>query len=284
MNKEIVAHVLLIGCFFSGCSSVPKKTDIEIANKITQNHSILRGPSSNEIPECANQCANGKVCMNTFTSSEAQCSDIPAVAPIPNLVLPFDINTEVVCTHSSGSGSHSGANAYYALDFATDYSQPAAIIHASGDGVAYVFLGEDGNLCPEPDGTPAIAQSSTCGQSWGNHIRILHDNGYLSFYVHLDHPLVKNGTFVHKGDPIGVEGWTGAAGHRHLHWSIQKLPGSTREEWISHISWAGASVPFHFVATQNGEVKNIDVTALHCAHANIGQAPSDQQPHFKGVP
>jgi gamma-glutamyltranspeptidase/glutathione hydrolase len=244
---------------------------------------VSRNPSSVETPICTPACSNNLVCMNSFTDAGAQCLAVPEEAPLPDLVLPFDANTEAVCTHSSGSGSHSGTNAYYALDLATDYSLPAATVRAAADGVAYVFLGEDGKLCPEPSGTPASAQSSTCGQSWGNHIRILHENGYMSFYVHLDHPLVANGTFVHKGDPIGIEGWTGAAGHRHLHWSIQKLPGANQSDWINHISWAGTSVPFHFKAQQNGAVQNFEAKNIQCAHAAIGQAPADQQPRFKGV-
>jgi murein DD-endopeptidase MepM/ murein hydrolase activator NlpD len=220
--------------------------------------------------------------MNTFTDKGAICTATPN-APRLIFALPFDANTEVVCTHSSGSGSHSGVNAFYALDIATDYDKPASIIRAAADGVAYVFLGEDGKLCPEPAGTPASTETSTCGQSWGNHIRVLHAEGYVSFYVHLDHPLVENGTVVRKGDAIGVEGMTGAAGHRHLHWSIQKLPGNNVSDWVSHISWAGESVPFQFEAVQNGITKIFDVTSIVCAHAGIGNADSSLQPRFKGI-
>ncbi len=166
---------------------------------------------------------------------------------------------------------------------ATDYNKPASIVRASADGIAYVFLGEDGKLCPEPPGTPARSLTSTCGLSWGNHIRILHSDGYISFYVHLNRPLVKNGVFVRKGDPIGVEGMTGAAGHRHLHWSIQKLPGNSQKDWEDRISWDGESVPFSFEATQNGKIKIFETESIACAHAGIGNANPSEQPRFKGV-
>jgi murein DD-endopeptidase MepM/ murein hydrolase activator NlpD len=219
--------------------------------------------------------------MNTFTDKGAVCATIPEV-PKLSFQLPFDSNTEVVCTHSRGSGSHSGSNAFYALDLATDYDKPAAIVRASADGVAYVFQGEDGKLCPEPKGTSAKSEVSICGQSWGNHIRILHSQGYLSFYVHLERPLIKNGTFVHRGDPIGIEGKTGAAGHRHLHWSIQKLPGTTTADWINRISWAGESVPFKFEANQNGINQIFNSADVNCARAGVGEVDDSLQPHFKG--
>lgn len=254
-----------------------------------QIYSESREPSSIETPSCSPTCEANQVCMNTFKGfgvpDSAACAATPVEAPISKLALPFDSATEVICTHSSGSGSHSGQNAYFALDLATAYGLPPATVRASADGKVYVFSGEHGKLCPEPQGTPASAKSSECGNSWGNHIMISHGNGYASFYVHLDHFLVSNGAYVHQGDPIAVEGWTGAAGHRHLHWSIQKLQGSTQREWDNALSkgWTGASVPFHFLANQNGRAQNFDVTKIQCAHASIGAAPADQQPVFRGI-
>ena len=229
-----------------------------------------------------------QVCMNKFSTNgelpTSMCKLVPNVAPFA-LYLPFDYQTEVVCTHSSGSGSHSGPNAFYAIDLATNYNLPPSIVRASADGKAFVFMGEDGKLCPQPLGTPANAQTSNCGNSWGNRIMILHSNGYASFYVHLERPLIKDGVFIHAGDPIGVEGWTGAAGHRHLHWSVQKIPGLMAADWTQHIlqGWVGDSIPFKFLAQQKGSVQTFDTTTFRCAHANIGQAPSDQQPHLRGV-
>jgi hypothetical protein len=77
--------------------------------------------------------------MNSFTDKGARCVLAPVESNL-DFSLPFDASTEVICTHSSGSGSHSGANAFYALDLANDYSLPAAIVRASADGTAYVFL------------------------------------------------------------------------------------------------------------------------------------------------
>ncbi|MGZ3745271.1 MAG: hypothetical protein ACXWRA_15845, partial [Pseudobdellovibrionaceae bacterium] len=152
LRISIIAVVALLGC-----SSTPVGR---------------RAPTSSETPECSSQCSSDQICMNSFTSAGAQCRPVPVEAPNSDFILPFDSKTVAVCTHSSGSGSHSSSNAFYALDLATNYSKPAAIVRASAEGVAYVF-GADPNgmpcssdpnvicqLCPEPQGTPANAQPS----------------------------------------------------------------------------------------------------------------------------
>jgi murein DD-endopeptidase MepM/ murein hydrolase activator NlpD len=209
-----------------------------------------------------------------LSSSESTTADF---------ILPFNAETEVVCTHSSGVGSHSYTNAFYALDFASDYSQAAPEVLAAADGKAFVFLGENGTLCAQPTGTPSSAKADKCGNGWGNNIKILHSSGYVSFYVHLERPLIKNGELVKKGQPIGIMGWTGLAGHRHLHFSVQKIPGDTQAEREKHISWDGQSVPFEFMARQNGKILTFNAKDIRCAHAEIGNAPAEMQPRFQGL-
>jgi hypothetical protein len=236
-----------------------------------------------DIPTCLPTCSTNQICIRKEANKPAVCEAVPATAPLIDLNLPFDPSEEVYCTHSSGSGSHSWSNAFYALDLANAYDKPAAIIHAAADGKAFVFTGEDGKLCPEPKGNASKADPSACGLSWGNHIKILHSGGYYSFYAHLDHPLVANGEMVKRGQAIGVEGWTGAAGHRHLHWSVQKLPGSNPSDWEKRIAWDGESVPFRFKAFVNGVVTTVDTSTFQCAHAGIGQASAGQQPILKAL-
>lgn len=274
--------------FLSACASSSQSVKSGKPNYLT-----FRASSSdalNENPSCSPSCSSGQICENRKNKNamtESYCAPQPAYPPQElSFVLPFDQNTEVVCTHSSGQGSHSYSNAFYAIDLANDYEKEAPTVRAAADGVAYVYGNENGGDCPKPPGTAKFAQSSICGNSWGNHIKILHAGGYYSFYVHLDHPLVKSGDAVKQGDPIGVMGWTGAAGHRHLHWSVQKLPGKTPDEWISQIqNYAGVSVPFKFRARQGlgGSEKTFDMADIHCAHANVGQASGDDQPAFSGV-
>ncbi|MEP7378998.1 MAG: M23 family metallopeptidase [Chloroflexota bacterium] len=50
-------------------------------------------------------------------------------------------------------------------------------------------------------------------------------NGYRSQYIHLKEATVEVGQFVHRGDPIGIEGETGAATGCHVHYSLIRMDG-----------------------------------------------------------
>jgi murein DD-endopeptidase MepM/ murein hydrolase activator NlpD len=50
-------------------------------------------------------------------------------------------------------------------------------------------------------------------------------NGYRSQYMHLKEATVEVGQVVHKGDPIGIEGETGAATGCHVHYSLIRMDG-----------------------------------------------------------
>ena len=64
--------------------------------------------------------------------------------------------------------------------------------------------------------------NTKCGAGFGNHIKVLNDNGTLVLYAHLENVTVKTGDFVKVGQFIGVEGDTGMTGkdNRHLHFSV----------------------------------------------------------------
>lgn len=57
-----------------------------------------------------------------------------------------------------------------------------------------------------------------------NHIVILHDDGTLAYYVHLDYEgaLVKEGEQVRKGQLLGFSGHTGYSTRPHLHFVIRQ--------------------------------------------------------------
>jgi len=58
--------------------------------------------------------------------------------------------------------------------------------------------------------------------SYGNYIRINHDDGYLSLYAHLSSNTVHKGQRVTTNTQIGVEGATGNASGSHLHLELHK--------------------------------------------------------------
>lgn len=77
-----------------------------------------------------------------------------------------------------------------------------------------------------PQGTPirAIADGeviiSGWHDSWGNYVRIEHENGYCSLYAHNVSNSVKVGDRVKQGDIIALVGTTGRSTGPHLHFEI----------------------------------------------------------------
>jgi hypothetical protein len=203
------------------------------------------------------------------------------VAPVGVLALPVDAATEVYCTHASGEGSHAWENALWALDLDSAYDGPPATIRASAEGIAYVFPRDE--TCVAPPGTPARSDDQPCGEGWGNHVKVFHGAGYFTLYAHLARVAVRDGQRVTRGEALGTEGSTGMAGHRHVHWSVQRLPGSSEAEWSQRRAWIGESVPFRFEVTAAGQRATLAVRDVRCPHSSAGALPPDVQPRWRGV-
>lgn len=58
-----------------------------------------------------------------------------------------------------------------------------------------------------------------------NEIAIMHDDGTVAYYVHLDYKgiFVSVGERVEAGQPIGIAGWTGYSTTPHLHFVVRNL-------------------------------------------------------------
>lgn len=59
--------------------------------------------------------------------------------------------------------------------------------------------------------------SKWCGNGWGNHVVIKHENGLYTRYAHLDMTLVEVGEKVYKSQKIGLLGSSGLSNGPHLH-------------------------------------------------------------------
>ena len=61
------------------------------------------------------------------------------------------------------------------------------------------------------------------GNSYGNYVKIKHNDGYYTLYAHLKYNSVKvkTGDKVTKGQPIGYMGNTGHSNGAHLHWEVR---------------------------------------------------------------
>lgn len=70
---------------------------------------------------------------------------------------------------------------------------------------------------------------STGMASYGNYVQIQHDDGYTTFYAHLDSVYVSVGDYVDKGQRIGYMGNTGNSYGAHTHFEVRRsVAGNTR--------------------------------------------------------
>ena len=119
------------------------------------------------------------------------------------------LNAENQITDAFGN-NHNG------VDVVKKYNQLDTII-AHSDGL--VILTQTG--IPN-------AKGSTGTRSYGNYVKIKHDNGYYTLYAHLKDVYVKNGKRVKKGEKIGFMGDSGNAYGAHLHFD-HDLPNEDRQ-------------------------------------------------------
>lgn len=79
------------------------------------------------------------------------------------------------------------------------------------------------------DGTVILIQTgktnnknSKGNESYGNFIKIKHNNNYYTLYAHLEYVKVKKNQKVKKGDILGYMGDSGNAYGKHLHFEVWK--------------------------------------------------------------
>lgn len=85
--------------------------------------------------------------------------------------------------------------------------------------------------------------------TYGNYVKVDHENGYYSLYAHLKEVYVKKGQIVDENTKLGVEGTTGATGvmqngkivgQRHLHFEVFK--GNTKIDPTPYLTKAIADM------------------------------------------
>ena len=136
---------------------------------------------------------------------------------VDDVLFPFHPKHPVHCIQGSMNKfpySHFFQNTMYAIDLASPKESLPGKIYASFDGIAYIY-----NKCKTNNNN----KPNYCGYGYGNYIYILRSDGIFASYAHLDKIYVKNKQQVKKGELIGLEGSTGLAGLRHLHFSLHLL-------------------------------------------------------------
>lgn len=86
---------------------------------------------------------------------------------------------------------------------------------------APIYASADGVVCATND-------NDNTGKSWGNYVKIKHNDTEYTLYAHLSHGLqVTNGQSVKQGDLLGYMGSTGDSTGNHLHFEFYKGGAST---------------------------------------------------------
>lgn len=130
----------------------------------------------------------------------------------PILRMPITRGHVVLCQQGNSSRpgfTHSGGNCLYALDLSNCAEKTMDIAAAGMGRVSLVYR-------------DAQFGDSNAGLRFGNQVKVEHGLGYYSFYSHLERVFVREGDIVQSGALLGTMGTTGAAGNRHLHFSLHK--------------------------------------------------------------
>jgi Peptidase family M23/Tetratricopeptide repeat len=213
-------------------------------------------------------CPREQFCAATFAAGTAVCPTsgvceaLPAAADLL-LSLPVPAGGRVYCIHGvleAGTDTHStcSEDRRFALDLASSAFEAPHLVLASADGLAYAW-----GDCPSTDLNHA-PPDATCNVGLGNVVRIQHSGGLFTQYAHLSAILVSRGQAVKRGQPVGVEGNSGAAGPKHLHWSLHRGDGSRLEP--------APSLPMRRVRLRGGQV--MDTLAFRCDQYTREEVPS----------
>lgn len=128
--------------------------------------------------------------------------------------LPFDAARIQVSQAPQGRFSHSDPENRDAIDFALPEGTP--VLAARAGTVMQVQAGYQGN-----------GQDRDHDLGRANLVRVLHEDGSMAVYAHLQHNgvLVRQGEQVQAGQHIGLSGNTGYSAAPHLHFAVQVNAG-----------------------------------------------------------
>ena len=174
----------------------------------------------------AQDCPQGQLCVAAWDTQQKLCPAAGRCQPRPaavelELSLPIVAGQELACGKGNlvPDTSHNACvgTTRFAFDLIASAFEPPRLIVASADGTAEIRGG-----CASTDLNEQPQGEDRCNSGWGNYVRVQHDATTYTQYAHLSAILVHSGDKVRRGQPIGIEGNTGAAGAKHLHWSAHR--------------------------------------------------------------
>lgn len=212
----------------------------------------------------AQDCPAGQMCVAPWDLAKKSCPERgecePRPAPVElELALPIPAGEHLYCGKGNlaPDTSHSACTAptRFAFDLISSSFDAPHLILASADGTATARGG-----CATVDLNDQPGGEDRCNDGWGNYVRVQHPGGVYTQYAHLSAILVHDGARVARGQPIGIEGNTGMAGAKHLHFSAHR--GDARA--------GGPSVP---MARLRLAGRTVASSELRCAEWSHGKPP-----------
>lgn len=180
-------------------------------------------------------CASATSACAFVERGRSACVD-SAVLEAP-LGSPFRATQRFACTQrarSEAGRTHSFIGDLFAVDLASTRDAKSVEVLAPVSGEATVFDGCDA----ERADAPGARNDSRCGLGYGNHVRIW-DGTNLVMLAHLAQVRATNGP-VKRGDVVGVEGVSGAAGQRHVHVTVTRpRPTDDIRKILGNPGWKG---------------------------------------------
>lgn len=111
------------------------------------------------------------------------------------------------------SSTVSGWYGSYADHKGNDIAAPIGVVVVASDGGEVIKINTNCN---------GIVGGNSCGDGWGNYVRIKHNDTYTTQYNHLFAVNVKEGNKVSQGQIIGAVGNSGNSYGAHLDFEIWK--------------------------------------------------------------
>jgi hypothetical protein len=222
----------------------------------------------------ADACGPDRFCEAVFDPDTAACPAAGTCRPLPpvpadlELPLPVPAGARVFCTQGvlgAGAATHStcSEDRRFALDLASSAFEAPLVVLAAADGVAH---GWGGCASTDLNHDPPDAR---CNLGLGNVVRIGHRDGLFTQYAHLSAIFVVPGQIVKRGDPIGVEGNSGAAGSHHIHFSLHRGDAAQLRP--------APSLPIRRLRARGaggGRARIIDSLRMRCNEADADGGPS----------
>jgi murein DD-endopeptidase MepM/ murein hydrolase activator NlpD len=211
-RPAFLLSALLAGGVAAAVLGVPAPVATAQAGSVVEaQEALLAGDEGLEVmPQASVTVAEAQARLQEVAASRAARAEAEAAAreaARPKFVLPID-----GARLTSGFGGRWGTF-HYGIDLAAPMRTPE---YAAGDGVVL---------------------RAGAASGFGLAVYILHENGDVTVYGHMDEILVEPGQYVDAGETIALLGNRGQSTGPHLHFEVHK--GGENGERINPLPWLG---------------------------------------------